>query len=104
MDLSLLFEKSELVPAVVQEMNTGVVLMLAYMNREALDKTIASGYTCFWSRSRGSLWVKGETSGHVQRVVGISADCDYDTLLITVEQTGVACHTGEKSCFYNEIM
>ena len=104
MDLDIYFKKSELIPAIVQDVNTKDVLMLAYMNKESLQKTIDTGYTWFWSRSRGEFWNKGETSGHVQRVIKILADCDNDTLLVTVEQTGVACHTGEYSCFFNEIL
>lgn len=103
MDLSKYFEKSELIPAIVQQNGTGEVLMLAYMNAESLQKTLDTGYTWFFSRSRQRLWNKGETSGHVQRVVKIAEDCDFDTLLITVEQTGVACHTGNRSCFFNNI-
>lgn len=103
MDLDKFFQKGELVPAVVQEAETGEVLMLAYMNRESLQKTLETGYTWFFSRSRGKLWHKGETSGHVQRVVRIAGDCDSDTLLVTVVQTGPACHTGKKSCFFDTI-
>ncbi|HIU36395.1 MAG TPA: phosphoribosyl-AMP cyclohydrolase [Candidatus Fimenecus excrementigallinarum] len=103
MDLDKFFQKGELVPAVVQEAGTGEVLMLAYMNRESLQKTLETGYTWFFSRSRGKLWHKGETSGHVQRVVRIAGDCDSDTLLVTVVQTGPACHTGKKSCFFDTI-
>lgn len=102
-DLSRLFEKSPLVPAVIQEESTGDVLMLAYMNEESLKKTLETGYTWFFSRARGRLWNKGETSGHVQRVLSITADCDTDTLLVRVQQTGPACHTGNKSCFFNEV-
>lgn len=103
MDLDKFFQKGELVPAIVQEAGTGEVLMLAYMNRESLQKTLETGYTWFFSRSRGKLWHKGETSGHVQRVVRIAGDCDSDTLLVTVVQTGPACHTGKKSCFFDTI-
>lgn len=102
-DYSLLFQKSPLIPAVIQETKTGQVLMLAYMNRESLEKTLETGYTWFFSRSRQKLWNKGETSGHVQKIVSITADCDYDTLLVEVEQTGPACHTGSKSCFFNKL-
>lgn len=102
-DLKKLFEKSELVPAIIQEIGTKDVLMLAYMNEESLNKTIKTGYTWFFSRSRNKLWNKGETSGHFQKVVEIFSDCDSDTLLITVEQTGAACHTGRHSCFFNKI-
>ena len=99
----LSFVKSDLIPAVVQEKSTGEVLMLAYMNRESLQKTFETGYTWFWSRSRQELWNKGATSGHLQKVVDVFADCDDDTLLITVEQTGAACHTGNHSCFFKKI-
>lgn len=98
------FRKSELVPAIIQEESTGEVLMMAYMNLESLEKTIDTGYTWFYSRTRQQLWNKGETSGNVQKVVSIHADCDDDTLLIKVEQTGPACHTGKHSCFYKEIL
>ena len=88
----------------MQEYGTGEVLMLAYMNRESLQKTLETGYTWFFSRSRQTLWNKGETSGHTQKVVSIKGDCDDDTLLVEVIQTGPACHTGSKSCFFNTIM
>ncbi|MEG1874294.1 MAG: phosphoribosyl-AMP cyclohydrolase [Angelakisella sp.] len=97
------FAKGELIPAVVQEQNTGEVLMLAYMNRESLQKTVETGYTWFYSRSRQQLWNKGATSGHLQQVVGLYADCDDDTLLVVVKQTGNACHTGAHSCFYKNL-
>lgn len=98
------FDKGEgLVPAVVQDDETGEVLMLAYMNREAWLKTIETGKATFWSRSRQSLWVKGETSGNVQMVREIRIDCDADTILLKVEQLGgAACHTGYRSCFYRK--
>lgn len=102
-ELPRLFEKAELIPAIVQEAGTNQVLMLAYMNLESLKKTLETGYTWFYSRSRQKLWNKGETSGHVQRVLSVTADCDYDTLLVCVEQTGPACHTGHKSCFFNKL-
>ena len=104
MNLERLFEKSELVPTVVQEKGSGKVLMLAYMNRESLQKTLETGYTWFFSRSRQALWNKGATSWHVQKVVSLTADCDWDTLLVVVEQTGPACHTGSNTCFFNPIM
>ena len=100
-DFDLLFSKSELIPVITQQKETGRVLMLAYMNRESLKKTIETGQTWYFSRSRNCLWHKGETSGHVQTVHQIFADCDCDTLLIVVSQQGVACHTGKMSCFYN---
>ena len=97
------FVKGDLLPAIVQEKSTGEVLMLAYMNRESLKKTFETGYTWFYSRSRQELWNKGATSGHVQKVVDIYSDCDDDTLLVTVEQTGAACHTGNHSCFFTRL-
>jgi phosphoribosyl-AMP cyclohydrolase len=99
------FEKSGgLVPAIVQDHETGEVLMLAYMNREAFDATLENGKATYWSRSRQTLWVKGETSGNVQLVKEIRIDCDDDTILIKVEQLGgAACHTGHQSCFHKKI-
>lgn len=92
-----------LVPAVVQDAQSKEVLMLAYMNEESMQRSIDTGSTWFWSRSRGELWNKGATSGHTQRIVSMAYDCDGDTLLIRVEQQGPACHTGSYSCFYNSI-
>jgi phosphoribosyl-AMP cyclohydrolase len=92
-----------LVPAIIQDVNTRQVLMMAYMNAESLEQTIASGETVFWSRSRGELWHKGATSGNIQKVRDIFVDCDADTLLITVEPAGPACHTGEVSCFFRTL-
>lgn len=102
--LEAYFAKSELIPAIIVEDTSGDVLMLAYMNLESLQKTLETGFTWFYSRSRQSLWNKGETSGHVQKVVSITGDCDCDTLLIRVQQTGPACHTGSRSCFFNKIL
>ena len=102
-DLEQYFAKGELIPAVVQEASTGQVLMLAYMNKESLKRTLESGYTWFWSRSRQELWNKGATSGHLQKLVAMYSDCDNDTLLVQVEQTGAACHTGHHSCFYTKM-
>ncbi|MFR1730208.1 MAG: phosphoribosyl-AMP cyclohydrolase [Eubacterium sp.] len=102
-NLDKYFVKGELIPAIVQEKSTGEVLMLAYMNKESLKKTLETGYTWFWSRRRKELWNKGGTSGHLQKVVSISGDCDDDTLLLQVIQTGAACHTGSHSCFFNKI-
>jgi phosphoribosyl-AMP cyclohydrolase len=102
-DLEQYFAKGELIPAVVQEASTGQVLMLAYMNKESLKRTLESGYTWFWSRSRQELWNKGATSGHLQKVVAMYSDCDNDTLLVQVKQTGAACHTGHHSCFYTKM-
>lgn len=92
-----------LIPAVVQETETGEVLMVAWMDREALAKTLESGLAHFWSRSRRALWRKGETSGHTQHVDGLYADCDRDTLLVQAHQDGVACHTGARSCFFTRL-
>jgi len=97
------FDEKGLVPAVVQDVQSGRVLMLAYLNEEALKRTIETGYTWFFSRSRNCLWMKGETSGHRQKVKQILYDCDNDALLIMVEQTGAACHTGHYSCFYRDM-
>ena len=97
------FGPDGLVPAVVVDSGDGAVLMLAWMNRDALGRSLESGRTVFWSRSRGELWEKGATSGHVQRIVDIATDCDSDALVVTVEQTGVACHTGERSCFHRPV-
>ena len=102
-DIEEYFRKSELFPAIIQEAETGEVLMLAYMNQESFEKTLETGYTWFYSRSRQELWNKGATSGHVQRVVDIKGDCDKDTVLITVIQSGAACHTGSHSCFFRQI-
>lgn len=103
MDLTKFFKKGELIPAVVQDAENGDVLMLAYMNEESLAKTLETGYTWFWSRSRQELWNKGATSGHLQKVVEIYTDCDDDTLLVKVIQTGAACHTGNRTCFFTQI-
>lgn len=92
-----------LVPAIIQDYQTGQVLMLAYMNEVALKKTLETGKTWFFSRSRQALWMKGETSGHIQEVKDLYYDCDQDTILITVKQVGVACHTGHYSCFYRDL-
>ena len=96
---SLAFNQDGLIPAVVQDVNTRTVLMVAWMNEESLQKTMETGETWFFSRSRQELWHKGGTSGNTQRVVRIAVDCDQDTLLVYVEQKGVACHTGNYSCF-----
>lgn len=94
------FDSQGLVPAIIQDAISKEVLMMAYMNRESLLKSLETGQTWFWSRSRGQLWHKGETSGHVQEIVSMHYDCDGDTLLVRVKQTGPACHTGAYSCFY----
>lgn len=103
MELDKYFIKSELIPAIVTDADTAEVLMLAYMNKESLAKTLETGYTWFWSRSRRELWNKGATSGHLQKIVDIHSDCDDDTLLVKVHQTGAACHTGNHSCFFTKI-
>ena len=92
-----------LVPAVVQQYDTGEVLMLAWMDDEALHRTLTTGRATYYSRSRGTLWVKGETSGHHQHVKAVSLDCDADALLVKVDQVGPACHTGERTCFHNPL-
>jgi phosphoribosyl-AMP cyclohydrolase len=97
------WEKTPLIPAVAQEHATGEVLMLAYVNKEALRLTLAKGYAHYFSRSRNALWLKGETSGNLQKVVEVRADCDNDAVLYVVEQKGAACHTGEHSCFHKKI-
>jgi phosphoribosyl-AMP cyclohydrolase len=103
-DLTLLkWDAQGLIPAIVQDSRTHQVLMMAYMNAESLQKTIDTGETVFWSRSRGELWHKGATSGNVQHVVELRVDCDADTLLIMVNPDGPACHTGEISCFFRTL-
>ncbi len=97
------FDKNGLLPAIIQDYKTGEVLMLAYMSKESLARTLKTGKTCFWSRSRKEYWVKGLTSGHFQFVKSIAYDCDMDALLIKVRQVGVACHTGNRSCFYRSL-
>jgi phosphoribosyl-AMP cyclohydrolase len=97
------FDANGLVPAIVQDVQTREVLMLAYMNAESLQQTVEKGETYFWSRSRRELWHKGETSGNIQKVVEIFVDCDADTLLLYVEALGPACHTGQRTCFYRNL-
>ncbi len=99
----LKFNSDGLIPAIIQDQRTGRVLMMAWMNQASLEKTIETGKTWFWSRSRQKYWMKGESSGHVQAVKDIAFDCDGDTLLIQVEQTGAACHEGYHSCFFRSI-
>ena len=101
--MNLKFDEKGLIPAIVQDHYTKEVLTLAYMNAETLALTIAEGRTVFWSRSRQEIWRKGETSGNVQRVVSITADCDADALVVEVVKSGPACHTGAESCFFNEV-
>ncbi|MEJ0014762.1 MAG: phosphoribosyl-AMP cyclohydrolase [Actinomycetota bacterium] len=97
------FAEGTLVTAIAQDVVNGQVLMVAWMNEEALSKTLETGYVTYWSRSRKQLWTKGETSGNTQKLITISYDCDGDALLLQVEQIGAACHTGERSCFFREI-
>ncbi len=99
----LRFNEQGLIPAVAQATDTGQVLMLAWMNLESLQETLNTGHVCYYSRSRRTLWRKGETSGHVQKLVSLKVDCDGDAILLEVEQTGPACHTNRLSCFYLEI-
>ena len=93
-----------LIPVVVQDAKTKETLMLAYVNREAVEKTLTTGKGTYWSRSRNKLWVKGETSGNTQKIVSVTADCDFDALLYVVEQKGVVCHTGAPTCFHNSLL
>ena len=97
------FDANGLVPAIAQQFDTGEVLMVAWMNAESIAETLASGRVCYWSRSRQSLWRKGETSGQVQALKELRLDCDGDTILLHVDQTGVACHTGRRNCFYRAV-
>jgi len=99
----IVYDAEDLVTTVAQDAATGEVLMVANMNREALERTLATGQAWYWSRTRGRLWRKGETSGHTQRVVDIRGDCDGDAILLKVEQTGPACHTGRRSCFFRTV-
>ena len=100
---TLKFDDQGLIPAIAQAHDTGEVLMQAWMNRAAVERTLQSGKVTYWSRSRQAFWVKGETSGHVQRLVSMRVDCDRDCLLLLVDQTGPACHTNRRSCFYTAI-
>jgi len=97
------FDSDGLVPAIAQQYDTGEVLMMAWMNKEALEETVSSGKVCYWSRSRQALWRKGETSGQIQVLQDVIVDCDGDTLLLKVKQTGVACHTGRRTCFFRRL-
>lgn len=101
--LEIKYDVNGLVPAIVQDADTKEVLMMAWMNAESLRLTIESGETWFWSRSRSELWHKGATSGNTQKVVEVKVDCDADTLLVSVNPAGAACHTGERSCFYRNL-
>lgn len=100
---ALLKDDVDLIPAIAQDIVTGEVLMLAYMNRESLAITLDTGRATYWSRSRNELWEKGATSGHTQKVISIALDCDGDALLLKVEQVGAACHTGDRTCFHTEL-
>ncbi len=99
----LKFNESGLIPAIAQDEKTGDVLMMAWMNEKSIRETFTSNYATYFSRSRNTLWKKGETSGNLQEVISISADCDFDCILLKVKQTGPACHTGQKSCFFNKL-
>ncbi len=98
----LKFDQNGLIPAIAQDQKNGEVLMMAWMNEESLRLTLSSGYATYFSRSRNSLWKKGDTSGHFQKVISLTADCDFDCILMKVEQVGAACHTGERNCFFNK--
>ena len=100
---NLKYDKNGLIPTIVVDAESGAVLMFAYMNEESLRVSMDEGRTCFWSRSRNELWRKGETSGNVQHIVSIKADCDKDSLVVTVKKSGPACHTGAESCFFEDI-
>ncbi|MBF0426173.1 MAG: phosphoribosyl-AMP cyclohydrolase [Magnetococcales bacterium] len=99
---ALKFNADGLIPAIAQQHDSGEILMLAWMNRASLGETLRTGVACYWSRSRQKFWKKGESSGHIQRVKSVRTDCDRDTILLLVEQVGVACHTGRHNCFYLE--
>jgi phosphoribosyl-AMP cyclohydrolase len=99
----LAFNPEGLIPAIAQQHGTGEVLMLAWMNRESIEQTLATGQVCYFSRSRNKLWRKGETSGQTQTLIELRLDCDADTILLLVDQTGVACHTGRRTCFYTAL-
>jgi phosphoribosyl-AMP cyclohydrolase len=100
---AIAFDRDGLVPAIAQQHDTGEVLMMAWMNREAVEETLRRGQVTYWSRSRKSLWRKGETSGQIQALIEFRIDCDGDTLLLQVDQAGVACHTGRRTCFYTAV-
>lgn len=100
---TLKYDANGLVPAIAQDADTGEVLMMAWMNQQAVERTLASGRVTYWSRSRQSFWIKGESSGHMQELVDLRVDCDRDCLLVTVRQTGPACHTNRRSCFYTAV-
>lgn len=100
---SLIFTDKGLIPAIAQQSGSGEVLMMAWMNREAVARTLETGQVTYWSRSRGAFWVKGETSGHTQKLMSMRIDCDRDCLLLIVDQVGPACHTNRRSCFYTAL-
>ena len=97
------FSEQGLIPAIAQQHDTGEILMMAWMNADAVRETLTTGWVCYWSRSRQALWRKGETSGQIQTLMSFRYDCDKDTVLLVVDQKGVACHTGRRNCFFNEI-
>jgi phosphoribosyl-ATP pyrophosphohydrolase/phosphoribosyl-AMP cyclohydrolase len=97
------FDQNGLIPAIVQDYKNKEILMFAFMNKESLEISIKSGYATYFSRSRNSLWKKGETSGNFQQIISIDTDCDFDVILLQIKQIGVACHTGKRSCFFNKI-
>lgn len=101
---NLKFNENGLIPAIAQDASSGAVLMLAWMNEESINLTIKTGFATYFSRSRGKLWKKGETSGHLQTVLEITTDCDFDCILLKVKQEGPACHTGAPNCFFNKII
>ncbi len=101
--LPIQYNADGLIPAIAQQHDTGEVLMMAWMNADSVAETLATGRVCYWSRSRGAFWRKGETSGQVQRLRELRIDCDGDTLLLLVDQTGAACHTGQRSCFHRAV-
>ncbi|GAA6157945.1 phosphoribosyl-AMP cyclohydrolase [Ruegeria sp. HU-ET01832] len=100
---TLKYNEAGLIPAIAQDENSGEVLMMAWMNMQGIEKTLSSGRVTYWSRSRQSFWIKGESSGHVQELVDFRVDCDRDCLLVVVRQTGPACHTNRRSCFYTAV-
>ena len=100
---TLVYDARGLIPAIAQDAESGEVLMMAWMNAEAVGRTLETGQVTYWSRSRQSFWIKGESSGHVQELVSLRVDCDRDCLLVTVRQTGPACHTNRRTCFYTEV-
>ena len=100
---TLTFNEAGLIPAIAQQVGTGEVLMMAWMNAEAVTRTLQTGKVTYWSRSRQAFWIKGESSGHTQKLVSLAVDCDRDCLLVTVDQLGPACHTNRRSCFYTAV-